>query len=1051
MAAGSPAESPYPRVGERADLPALEEEVLASWDRDHTFEASVEARPAGEHGEKEFVFYDGPPFANGQPHYGHLLTGYVKDAIPRYQTMRGRRVERRWGWDTHGLPVEMQVEKELGVSGALEIEAYGIDRFNARCRALVADVASDWQRYVRRQARWVDMRNAYRTLDLPYMESVIWALKQLYDKGLMYEGYKVLAYCWECETPLSNFETRLDDAYRERQDPAVTVLFELEPAEGDDTPLKVLVWTTTPWTLPSNLALAVGPEMDYALLEEDGTRYVIGEATIPKYEQQLEGAVRVGTVKGRDLVGRTYRPLFPYFSDTPNAFRVLAGDFVSTDEGTGTVHIAPGFGQDDQRISEANGIPVVVPVDRQGKFTDEVPDYAGLQVFDANPKIIKDLKAAGVVVKHETYAHSYPHCWRTDTPLIYKAVGSWFVQVTAVNDRMLELNQEINWVPEHVKNGAFGKWIENLIDWPISRNRYWGTPIPVWKSDDPAYPRVDVYGSLDELEHDFGVRLEDLHRPGIDELTRPNPDDPTGKSTMRRVPEVLDCWFDSGSMPFAQVHYPFENREWFDNHFPADFICEYVGQTRGWFYTLHALGTTLFDRPPFQSCVAHGVLLGDDGQKLSKRLNNFPDPDLMFSRYGADAMRWYLLSSAVLRGADGTVDERNIAEASRQVLQPIWNAWHFFTLYANTDGYRATFRTDADGVLDRYILAKTHDLVVDVTARMDVYDLFGAAAAVTAFIDALNNWYIRRSRDRFWHSDLDAFDTLATVLRTLMLVTAPMIPLLAERVYRGLTREPSVHLADWPDPDSLPGDRELVAAMDLAREVCSAALSVRKAQNRRVRLPLSTLTVAGAGAASLEPFAELIADEVNVQRVDLRDDVGDLATGVLQVTPAEVGPRLGADTQKVLRAAKAGEWSQRDDGRVEVAGHVLEAGEFTLRLTPADEDTSRALSGRDTVVALDVTLTPELEDEGMARDVVRAVQQARKAEGLHVADRIHLILELPEDAHAAVAAHKDHVMAETLATSLVFVDDERRRPAEAHRAELNDGRHFHIAVGRAEP
>ena len=1050
MAASSPAESPYPRVGERADFPAIEEDILRSWDEQHTFEASVEARPAGDDGENEFVFYDGPPFANGQPHYGHLLTGFVKDAVPRYQTMRGRRVERRWGWDTHGLPVEMQVEKELGLSGALEIEAYGIDKFNAKCRALVADTASDWQRYVRRQARWVDMRNAYRTLDLPYMESVIWALKQLYDKGLMYEGYKVLAYCWECETPLSNFETRLDDAYRERQDPAVTVLFELEPVAGEDVPLKILVWTTTPWTLPSNLALAVGPDIDYAVLEEAGTRYVVGEATLAKYEQQLEGAVRVGTMKGRELVGRTYMPLFPYFAGTDNAFRVLAGDFVSTEDGTGTVHVAPGFGQEDQRVSEANGIPVVVPVDSQGKFTSEVPDYAGLQVFDANSKIIKDLKAAGAIVKHETYAHSYPHCWRTDTPLIYKAVGSWFVQVTAVNDRMLELNQEINWVPEHVKNGAFGKWIENLIDWPISRNRYWGTPIPVWKSDDPTYPRVDVYGSLAELEADFGVHLDDLHRPGIDELTRPNPDDPTGKSTMRRVPEVLDCWFDSGSMPFAQVHYPFENREWFEDHFPADFICEYVGQTRGWFYTLHALSSTLFDRPAFQSCLAHGILLGDDGQKLSKRLKNFPDPDQVFSTHGADALRWYLMSSPILRGGDGAVDERLIAEASRQVLQPIWNAWHFFTLYANTDGYRARFRTDAEGVLDRYVLAKTRELVVTVTERMDVYDLYGACAAVTAHIDALNNWYIRRSRDRFWHSDTDAFDTLATALRTLCLVTAPLLPMVSEYVYRGLTGEDSVHLADWPDPDSLPADPQLVAAMDLAREVCSATLSVRKAQNLRVRLPLATLTVAGAGAASLEPFAELIADEVNVKTVDLRDDVGGLASGVLQVTPGVVGPRLGADTQKVLRAAKAGEWSQRDDGRVEVAGHVLEPEEFTLRLTPANEETSRALPGRDTVVVLDVVPTPELEAEGTARDVIRLVQSARKDEGLHVSDRIRLVLELPDDAQTAVRTHEDHLKAETLTLEVAYVD-ERTRPTDAHRGELPDGRHVHIAVTKSAP
>jgi isoleucyl-tRNA synthetase len=1037
MAAEHLVDPPYPRVGERADFPALELEMLDQWDAEGTFEASVEQRPAGVDGQNEYVFYDGPPFANGLPHYGHLLTGYVKDAVPRYETMKGRRVARQWGWDTHGLPVEMQVEQELGLGGVAAILDYGIDKFNAKCRALVNDVGSDWQRYVRRQARWVDMVNAYRTLDLPYMESVMWALKQLWDKGLLYEGYKVLPYCWECETPLSNFETRQDDAYRQRQDPAVTVVFELETGE------RILVWTTTPWTLPSNLALAVGPDIDYAVLEEDGVRYLIGEATMAKYSAQLEGAQRVGTVKGSELVGRSYTPLFPFFADTPNAFTVLAGDFVSTEDGTGAVHMAPGFGEEDQRLCEANDIAVVVPVDQQGKFTAEVPPYAGMQVFDANAEIIRDLKAAGSLVKHETYDHSYPHCWRTDTPLIYRAVGSWFVKVTAVKDRMVELNQQIRWVPEHVRDGAFGKWLENARDWAISRNRFWGSPIPVWKSDDPEYPRVDVYGSLDEIEVDFGVRLTDLHRPAVDELTRPNPDDPTGRSTMRRVPDVLDCWFESGSMTFAQVHYPFENAEWFEHHFPADFICEYVGQTRGWFYTLHVLSTALFDRPPFRACVAHGILLGDDGQKLSKRLKNYPDPEEMFSKFGADAMRWYLLSSAILRGSDGMVDARSIGEASRQVLTPIWNAWHFFTLYANTDGYRARFRTDAEGVLDRYALAKTHELVATVGQYMDTYDLFGACAAVNAYINALNNWYIRRSRDRFYRSDPDAFDTLATCLRTLMLVTAPLLPLLSDRIYRDLTGEGSVHLADWPGPDALPADPDLVTAMDLAREVCSSALSVRKATNRRVRLPLPQLTVAGPGAASLEPFAELIEEELNVKRLVLRDDVGDLASGGLQVTPAVVGPRLGPDTQKVLAAARAGAWAAQDDGTVAIAGHVLQAGEFTLRLTPADETTGRALPGQDVVVVLDVEPGPELEAEGIARDVVREINRVRKESKLHVGDRIHLVLEMPSDAREAVETHGNYVSNETLAAELVFADGPL---SNGHRAELHDGRHFHIGL-----
>src|SRR3954449_12379870 len=652
----------YPDVDRHPKFPDIERSIIETWERDHTFERSVEQRPASD----EFVFYDGPPFANGLPHYGHLLTGFVKDAVPRYKTMRGQRVERRFGWDCHGLPVEMQTEKELGLNGRIAIEEYGIDKFNEHCRSLVGSTGDSWASYVTRSARWVDMVHDYKTMDLGYMESVMWAQKQLWDKGLLYEGYRVLPYCWECETPLSNFETRLDDAYRERQDPALTIWFELDDGR------RLLVWTTTPWTLPSNLAIAVGPDIDYAVFEEDGHEYVIGDARAAAYEKELAGATRTGTVKGADLVGHTYTPLFAYFRDEPGAFRVLGADFVTTEDGTGVVHMAPGFGEDDQRACEAAGIAVVCPVDEQGRFTAEVPDYAGVQVFAANGDIVRALKDRGVVVRHESYVHSYPHCWRTDTPLIYKAVSSWFVKVSAIKQRMVELNQQIRWVPEHVRDGAFGKWLEGARDWSISRNRYWGSPIPVWKSDDPAYPRIDVYGSLDELERDFGVRPDDLHRPAIDDLTRPNPDDPTGKSTMRRIEEVLDCWFESGSMPFAQVHYPFENREWFEDHFPADFIVEYNNQTRGWFYTLIVLATALFDRPPFRNCIAHGVLLGDDGLKLSKSLQNYPNPNEVFDEFGADAMRWAFLSSPVLRGGDLVVARKYMTDAVRSVLNPIW-------------------------------------------------------------------------------------------------------------------------------------------------------------------------------------------------------------------------------------------------------------------------------------------------------------------------------------------------------------------------------------------
>ena len=1018
-------EQPYPPVDPRPSFPAIEERILASWDADGTFERSVEARDAGPDGANEYVFYDGPPFANGLPHYGHLLTGFVKDVVPRFQTMRGRRVERRFGWDCHGLPVEMEVEKELEVRGRAAIQDYGIDRFNDTCRTSVMRYTAEWERYVTRQARWVDFDDDYKTMDLSYMESVMWAFKQLWDKGLVYEAYRVMPYSWGAETPLSNFEIRLDDATRPRQDPALTVSFTLDPRPGDPGPMHVLAWTTTPWTLPSNLALAVGPDLDYAVLEEDGEHFVLGAATVEKYAPQLEGTTQVATLKGSELVDRTYRPLLPYFADTPNSFRVIAGDFIDTDEGTGVVHIAPGFGEDDQRIGEEAGIGLVVPVDDAGRFTDDVPEWAGENVLEANPAIIRHLKDLGRVIKHETYEHNYPHCWRTDTPIIYKALSSWYVRVTDFRDRMVELNQDINWIPDHIKDGQFGKWIAGARDWSISRNRFWGSPIPIWRSDDPAYPRIDVYGSLDELERDFGVRPTDLHRPAIDELVRPNPDDPTGKSMMRRVPEVLDCWFDSGSMPFAQVHYPFENREWFEDHSPGDFIVEYIPQTRGWFYTLHVLAAALFDAPAFQNVICHGIVLDATGRKQSKRLRNYPDPDDVFDSQGADALRWYLMASPILRGGDLRMaeDASDITDVVRQVLMPIWNAYSFFTLYANADGRRAQARTDSTHVLDRYVLAKTHALVVDTTDQLEALDIAGACASVLAFLDALNNWYIRRSRERFWgdeggHGSGDAQDTLYTVLTTLMRVTAPLLPLVSEEIYRNLTGADSVHLADWPSADELPADPDLVRDMDRVRDVCTAALFLREEHGLRTRLPLASLVVAGADAERLAPYAELVRDEVNVKDVALTDDLASHAEFILKPNGRVLGPKLGGDVQKVMAAARSGEWAAQGD-TVEVAGHVLVPGEFDLTLAAREGEASQALRTNDAVVVLDVEVTPELAAEGRARDLVRLVQQARKDADLVVTDRIELRVDADATVADAVAAHRAWIGQQVLATQVL--------------------------------
>lgn len=1043
-------------------FPEIERETLAFWESDDTFRASIAQREGAE----EWVFYDGPPFANGLPHYGHLLTGYAKDLFPRFQTMRGKKVDRVFGWDTHGLPAELEAMKQLGITEKAEIEQMGVAAFNAKARESVLAYTREWEDYVTRQARWVDFERGYKTLDPSYMESVLWAFKTLHDKGLAYEGHRVLPYCWRDETPLSSHELRMDDdVYKMRQDPSVTVTFPLVGAKAEAlglTGVRALAWTTTPWTLPTNLALAVGPDIRYVVVpggpagaadvhhapdghadepaEAYAHRYLLAEELLSGYAKDLgyesADAARdavVQTVVGSELQDVAYDRLFDYYADaetwgTGDAWRILVDDYVTTGDGTGIVHQAPAYGEDDQRVTEAAGIPLIMSLDDGGRFLPQVTDVAGELWMDANTPLVRLLRQSGRLLRLASYEHSYPHCWRCRNPLIYRAVSSWFVRVTDIKDRLLENNEQITWVPENVKHGQFGKWLEGARDWSVSRNRYWGSPIPVWKSDDPEHPRIDVYGSLEELERDFGrlpVNTDgevDLHRPFIDELTRPNPDDPTGRSTMRRIEDVFDVWFDSGSMPYAQVHYPFENQQWFDEHAPADFIVEYIGQTRGWFYVMHVLSTALFDRPAFTGVSCHGIVLGNDGQKMSKSLRNYPDVSEVFDRDGSDAMRWFLMASSVLRGGNLVVTEEGIRAGVREFLLPLWNAWYFFATYANAAGgpdgagYEASWRTDSTDVLDRYILALTGDLVRDVAADLEGLDSTSAAAKLRDFGEALTNWYIRRSRDRFWLGVTDdpqsreAFDTLYTVLETLTRVAAPLIPLISERVWQGLAGGRSVHLQDWPDASVFAAADDIRSAMDAVRQVSSVANALRKREGKRVRLPLATLTVVMKDAASLAQFEGILRDELNVKSVQLVELDAGVAerygiSSRLSVNARAAGPRLGKQVQHVIAGAKAGVWEEID-GSVVVDGIALQEGEYELTLEAGgvDEGTAIALLTDGGFVLLDTATTPELEAEGLARDVIRAVQDTRKAAGFEVSDRIDLRLAFDDADDAAAVA-----------------------------------------------
>ena len=1021
----------YKPVEPKVDFPKMEEAVLSFWQEHRIFEKSLRGREGG----AEYVFYDGPPFATGLPHFGHFVPGTIKDVIPRYQTMKGRRVERRFGWDCHGLPVEYEMEKELGISGKRQIEEYGVARFNEACRSIVLRYTQEWRAIVTRLGRWVDFDHDYKTMDPDYMESIWWIIRELWQRDLLYEGYYILPYCPRCSTALSNFELNLG-GYQDVQDPSLTVKFRVK---GEPNTY-FLAWTTTPWTLPSNLALALGPFIEYVKVADGEEFYILARERLSAYYKSQSEYRVVQEYSGKELAGLEYEPLFPYFASlsAKGAFRTWTAEYVSTEDGTGIVHTAPGFGEDDYALLKGTGVPTVCPVDAECRFTAEVSDYQGLFVKEADKPIMRDLKARRAVVRQESYRHSYPHCWRCSSPLIYRAITSWFVNIGKVKKSMLAANAQIYWMPSHLRDGRFGNWLEGARDWAISRNRYWGNPIPIWKCE--ACNHLECVGSRAELEKLSGRKVADLHKHFIDDITFACTHGCGG--TMRRIPEILDCWFESGAMPYAQNHYPFENRAHFEANFPADFISEGLDQTRGWFYTLTVLAAALFDKPAFKSVVVNGLVLAEDGKKMSKSARNYTDPMGVMNEFGADALRLFLMHSACVKAEDLRYSDAGVREVLKNVIIPLWNAYSFFVTYANIDGASpAAAPGEPANSLDRWILSEAARLVEETTRELDLYDIQKAIDPIVEFIDLTNNWYIRRSRRRFWRSESDsdkgeAYQTLHTVLLTLARAAAPFIPFITEEIYRNL-RTPdmpeSVHLSEYPVYNASQRDLGLEREMALARRAVSMGRALRTLHNLKTRQPLKALHLVTRDAgekAVLEHMRDLIREELNVKEVVLRENEEELVEYSAKANFKVLGRQLGKDMKEA--AARIQNLGGSDIRTLLAGGSVeltLGGGSFALSaeavlVTRAEKEHLKVLNEGTLTVALDPELTPELVQEGLVRDLVRGVQNLRKERGLAVTDRIELELAGSEELRGAVAAFQERLTGETLADGWAW----RRHP-----------------------
>ncbi|MBQ7884659.1 MAG: isoleucine--tRNA ligase [Clostridia bacterium] len=994
------------------DIGKVQEEVLKFWKEDKTFEKSV-----AKEGAKEVVFYDGPPFPTGKPHHGTVLVSFIKDMVARYHTMQGYSVPRQWGWDCHGLPIEVQVENAMGITNKTDIEnKIGVAEFNNKCYERVSQNNDAWREYVEQMARWVDYDNAYKTMNTDFMESVIWAFKELYNKGLIYKDYRVTPYCHRCETALSISETRESDSTRPRQDRWTIAKFKTNE-QLDGMPVYMLAWTTTPWTLPSNMALAVGENIEYAYAQVGEQVYVAAKNALGAYKSVFGDEPKVlKTVKGADLVGKTYTPLFDFFANLKDegAFKVISADFVAEDEGIAIVHIAPAFGEDDYWACKKNNVPLVCPVNEKGKFTEQVPMFEGKNVFETNTDVVRYLKERDLYVADGSLVHNYPHCWRCGEPLIYKAMEAWYVSIDKLKDRLVEQNEKVNWVPEYIKTGRFGNWLANARDWNISRNRYWSTPIPVWECE--CCGKRKVAGSIAEIEQLSGKKVDNLHKQYLDEIQFKC----ECGHTMKRVSEVLDCWFESGSVPFARLHYPFENKAWFEEHSPSDFVVEYTGQIRCWFYYLHVLSVALFDKPAYKNCVVHGTVLAKDGKKLSKKSKNYTDPMELMKSFGTDAFRLYMYDSNAMLVNDMQFDEAGLKDSLQQIVLPFWNCAYFYQSYSQIDNFVGNINhtPNPSNKLDKWILSKLYATAKTIKDSMDNYRVDEYIKPIISLIDGLSNWYIRRSRRRFWASGLDkdkqdAYETLYYVLINTAKLLAPVAPIVSEKVFKSLTNKDSVHLELWPNVPKEFNNQALLEQIDSVQDVIHLARGIRNKQNIKNRQPLSLLQVAFANPAdktALEEYKTIIAEELNVKNIEFIDNVNEIATVNYKVNFATVGKTMGNKIPVITKAIKTGN-IKLDGGKYYIDGdEQLVLNKEDILVTYVAKSDKPVASDERIVVALDLNITPELKNEGVAREIVRNIQDARKTLELNITDRIQLCLS-----ENCPAVFVDYICKETLA------------------------------------